>query len=364
MELSKIIHEMIENSPLHRIPFSTYMEMALYYPDLGYYNHSKEKVGRSGDFYTNSSVHALYGRLWAKRFIQAWEELGLLSKDAPLIVMEVGGGNGDFAKSVLDELEKEANVYNRLHYYVCEQSPYHLSLQQEKLAQHQANIVWFSNVQEWLKHSLPKPSIIFSNELFDALPVDRLKRDAQGYKECWVTSDHGKFMETWIPLEREELLHYVEDRNLRLPLNHEYEISLYAQRLYQDLIQALDQGYIFTVDYGYLDEEFLHPTRKNGTLIGYYRHQHVTDFYLYPGEFDLTAHVHFEDLIRWGKEMGVQTISYLTQREWLMEQQIFNYLQEHLALDPFSPIAKQNRAVMQLAMGEMGSTFKVLTQMK
>ena len=48
------------------IPFSRYMELCLYEPELGYYSRAREQFGKAGDFYTASDVHAVFGRLLAR----------------------------------------------------------------------------------------------------------------------------------------------------------------------------------------------------------------------------------------------------------------------------------------------------------
>jgi len=40
-----------------RITFAGFMEMALYYPKLGYYASSRERVGAEGDFFTSPATH-------------------------------------------------------------------------------------------------------------------------------------------------------------------------------------------------------------------------------------------------------------------------------------------------------------------
>ena len=55
----KIVQEIRERGP---IPFSRYMEMCLYDPELGYYSRNVEQFGKAGDFYTSSDVHAVFGR--------------------------------------------------------------------------------------------------------------------------------------------------------------------------------------------------------------------------------------------------------------------------------------------------------------
>lgn len=50
-ELSHIIQEeILERGP---ITFQDFMEMTLYYPELGYYTSGKQSIGRGGDYYTS-----------------------------------------------------------------------------------------------------------------------------------------------------------------------------------------------------------------------------------------------------------------------------------------------------------------------
>ena len=49
------------------IPFSRYMELALYAPGLGYYAASVRKLGAAGDFTTAPEMSALFGRALARQ---------------------------------------------------------------------------------------------------------------------------------------------------------------------------------------------------------------------------------------------------------------------------------------------------------
>ena len=69
----KIEQEIRERGP---IPFSRYMELCLYDPDLGYYSRKAEQFGKAGDFYTSSDVHKIFGRLLARQFEEMWRALG------------------------------------------------------------------------------------------------------------------------------------------------------------------------------------------------------------------------------------------------------------------------------------------------
>src|SRR5437868_3890894 len=86
------------------IPFSRYMELCLYHPELGYYSRVDEKFGKAGDFYTSSDVHAVFGRLLARQFNEMWQALG---SPESLEVLELGPGRGLVAQDVLDWSEKK-----------------------------------------------------------------------------------------------------------------------------------------------------------------------------------------------------------------------------------------------------------------
>src|SRR5271165_2660364 len=60
----RIADEIRRNGP---IPFSRYMELCLYEPELGYYSCARERFGKAGDFYTSSDVHAVFGRLLTRQ---------------------------------------------------------------------------------------------------------------------------------------------------------------------------------------------------------------------------------------------------------------------------------------------------------
>ena len=81
------------------IPFSRYMELCLYEPELGYYSRAREQFGKAGDFYTSSDVHAVFGRLLARQFEEMWRTL---DSPARIDLIELGPGRGLFARDVLD----------------------------------------------------------------------------------------------------------------------------------------------------------------------------------------------------------------------------------------------------------------------
>src|ERR1700722_5963146 len=114
----KIDQEIREHGP---IPFSRYMELCLYEPELGYYSRNAEQFGKAGDFYTSSDVHAVFGRLLARQFEELWHALG---SPEHIELIELGPGRGLFAQDVLDWSEKKfPDFFHALRYVLIERSP-------------------------------------------------------------------------------------------------------------------------------------------------------------------------------------------------------------------------------------------------
>jgi len=95
-----------------KLPFSKYMEMALYTPQLGYYSGGLPKIGKSGDFITAPEVSAIFSRCLARQAAQVLCEL-----DEPNLI-EFGAGQGTMAKDIMLELyAMQQNVHR---YYIVE----------------------------------------------------------------------------------------------------------------------------------------------------------------------------------------------------------------------------------------------------
>jgi SAM-dependent MidA family methyltransferase len=66
-----------------------------------------------------------------------------------------------------------------------------------------------------------------------------------------------------------------------------------------------------------IDEELLDPSRTNGTLRAYRRHQLSADLLADPGEQDLTAHVNLSAIQLTGENAGLRTEACITQAQFL-----------------------------------------------
>ena len=114
-----------------RIPFARYMERCLYDETFGYYGAGRVRFGPGGQFSTYAeALSPLFGGLVARAVregIVALERSGRVPDDAPLTVLELGAGNGDLARDVLDELARRSGedgweLVDRLTYVIGDRS--------------------------------------------------------------------------------------------------------------------------------------------------------------------------------------------------------------------------------------------------
>ncbi len=315
-ELRRIIEQEIrEHGP---IPFSRYMDLCLYHPELGYYSRHAGQFGKAGDFYTSSDVHAVFGRLLARQFDEMWRVLG-----APrtIVLRELGSGRGLFAQDVLDWSEKKfPEFFRALRYELVEQSPALRDRIEATLAQHLENgKAILASAAEATTLAAPHgatevalfPHIVFANEFFDAIPVEVLSSKGT----LRIEAREGRLVETWVPSSPEELefldsysVHPEEDERVEVPLQTQEIMSSAAQ---------LDRGFVIVVDYGYTREEQL-AGRHRGTLKAIRQHAVSANPYEAPGEQDITADVNFTALAAAAKKRGLKAQKLVTQSQFLM----------------------------------------------
>jgi len=314
------------------IPFSCYMEMCLYHPELGYYSRHPEQFGKAGDFYTSSDVHAVFGRLLARHFEEMWRVLGSPEK---IVLLELGPGRGLFAQDVLDWSRKKfPDFFRALHYALAESSPALRQRLETTLGRHveagKASLCPpdedLGNYVSALRgnhseeggdvHADGKPAsvpvIIFANEFFDALPFDVIS--SQG--ELRIDAYHGHFVETWAPASRQEL-EFLDRYSIHPDQGERVEAPLIAQQYMEHLTAAVNRGFILVIDYGYTRDEQL-AGRLRGTIAAFRQHSVSADPYEAPGEQDITAQVNFTALSAAAERNGMQVQKLLTQSQFLM----------------------------------------------
>ncbi|MGA8941398.1 MAG: SAM-dependent methyltransferase [Thermoactinomyces sp.] len=349
----------IKSTPKQAISFCKYMEQALYHPRWGYYQRNKNKLGRHGDFFTNAHVGELFGQVLSL-FFKDW-----LDKNPSLTewtIAELGAGDGRIAEQFGQGLIAMGIPPDKISYYLVETSPWHQRLQKERLSKSPINY----QLVYRLKDIPASPfSFVYSNELVDAFPVYRIKKEHGQFLEACVTVSENKpyLKETWFPLSEDKWNRKDMDKWLAgLEEGKEMALCLAACDWLREIADWMNQGVLLTIDYGGLQEQLL---RKQKTVRGYRGHQVLDELYDAPGETDLTYDVNFSHLINWGKEAGFGSFQFLTQSQFLMNAGILQFLPTGPANDPFGKEAKRIRAIKQLIHPEtMGEVFHVLIQTK
>ena len=320
----KIEHEIRERGP---IPFSRYMELCLYDPDLGYYSRNAEQFGKAGDFYTSSDVHAVFGRLLARQFEEMWRALG---SPAQIEILELGPGRGLFAQDVLDWSEKKfPDFFRVLHYTLVETSPVlrnrlqatlerHFAAGKTSLCSASSTLGNGTTSVEPNKAALARvlapevPVIVFANEFFDALPVEVLS--PQG--ELRISEKDGRLVEAW-NVASPEGLEFLDRYSVHPEDGERIEASLIAQRYMLQAAAAVKRGFMIAIDYGYTRQEQL-AGRHRGTISAYRQHSESANPYEAPGEQDITAHVNFTALTAAAEQGGMQVQPLQTQSQFLL----------------------------------------------
>lgn len=359
--MSEFIKQLIKQSPQKGIPYSEFMNQALYHPIYGYYMKGREKVGKEGDFLTTPHMFPVFAKMLARFFSKAVAE-----GSVPPAICEIGGGDGRFAHHVLQEWEAlSPATFSKLNYYIVEKSAYHQRIQKEELTMY-PQLDYFHSLAE-LKASIGVfHGIVFSNEWFDALPVEVIEQAEGELYEVWVSVDEfDELTEMLVPVKNERIKRYVAHYDLQLQDGQRMEVPLVMVEKLEELHELFQQGMMITIDYGYTFEELRHPLHHRGSLRGYFRHQLISNPLLHAGEMDLTAHIHLDSFIDKGKRLGAEVVSIQKQHEFLLSIGILDLLQEHAGANPFSDVSKQNRAIRSLVMDAgMSPHFHVIVQEK
>ncbi|MEA5579403.1 class I SAM-dependent methyltransferase [Anabaena sp. UHCC 0451] len=370
--LCQAIASRIAASPQQRITFAEYMDMVLYHPQQGYYASDAVKIGfRGGDFFTSVSLGADFGELLAGQFLQMWEILG---QPKPFHLMEMGAGQGILASHILNYLKlHHPDFFAALEYIIVEKSPFLKQEQQQRL---QEFTVRWCNLPEIAPNSIT--GCFFSNELVDAFPVHQFTIAAGKLQEIYVTlqedgensiPDHS-FIEVVGEASTPQLAEYLQLVGIDISQSayddgYRSEINLAALDWLGIVADCLQRGYVLTIDYGYPASRYYHPRRSQGTLQCYYQHRHHDHPYINIGQQDITAHVDFTALERWGKSCGLNQVGWTQQGLFLMALGLgeriaaLSYQQQSI-----SQMLNRREALHQLISPEGLGNFGVLVQSK
>ncbi len=329
------------------IPFSRYMEAALYAPGLGYYAAGAMKFGAAGDFVTAPELTPLFGRTLAHVLAPVLAETGGE-------VLELGAGSGRLAADLLGELERLDALPAR--YSILEVSADLRQRQQETIAR---ALPQLAGRVQWLD-ALPAHfnGVILGNEVLDALPAELVHWTENGPLSRGVIVEGDTFAWQDRPIA-DPVLRARADA-LDLAPGYVSEINLAADALIAALAESLDRGLILMIDYGFGQSEYYHPQRHMGTLRAHYRHHALDDPFYLPGLCDLTAHVDFSAVARAGTAAGLELAGYTSQAGFLLNSGLTELLMQTSPDDAAAYLPQANAVQRLVSPAEMGELFKVI----
>lgn len=338
-----------------RITFETFMENALYAPQVGYYQSAHPKFGAEGDFVTAPHISPVFSQCLAK---VCQKTLKSLEENA--IILELGAGNGQLAIDLLLWLETHESLPKA--YWILETSG---SLKQEQQNRLQKSLPkYFDNIV-WLSELPPKfDGILIANEVLDALPVARFRihPTTGAIQEEFVTYQNDEWQIEYDKPESPDLMKRVDSlmHSLphQLPPGYTSEINLILPYFIASFAERLQKGIMLWIDYGFPQTEFYHPDRTQGTRMCHHKH-HAHDTPLKNiGTQDITAHVDFTALAVAAQAAKLDILGFTTQANYLIYAGLSDLLSEDLEI---KAQLHQSQAIQTLTLPhEMGELFKVM----
>ncbi len=290
------------------MPFASFMGMALYHPQHGYYAKGTGRTGRGGDFFTSVSVGPVFGELMGGQFCEVWEQL---KKPDAFTVLERGASDGAFARDVLTWARRErTDFFRALVYRLDEPLPALERAQREMLAALEDKLQW--GVGE------PVIGVFFANELLDAVPFRRIRWSGSGWRELLVTvEDAGNF--TWVEGELRDYacLKRLAMLGTHFPAGYTTEIAPAVGTEVWTAGDSLKQGVLFFCDYGHTAPHYYNTSRHTGTLRCYRGHRAHEDPFDAIGETDITAHVDWSLAAQAAARCGCEVLAFLDQTRFL-----------------------------------------------
>ncbi len=334
------------------IPFSRFMERALYDPSLGYYAGGGARIGRGGDYFTAAHVGPALGECLAR---QLGEMDRILGRPDPFTVLEFGAGQGWLARDLLDALaSEEPDLCGRTRLVLVDASP--------AMRQEASRRVPEARVVAPGETGTADAGVVLAVELFDALPVHRVRRLGGKIREIFVGIDGAGKLAEVLGESLPETAAMVQRYGAAEEEGDEAEVCLAALEMVDTIERSLLRGFFILVDYGDSAQKLARRAAGRGTLLAYHRHATNDSYLERVGEQDLTAHVNFTALEDRAREQGLTTLGLTTQDRFLIANGILLTFEER---DPSrwgepQRVRRRLQAMQILHPEGMGRIFKVL----
>jgi SAM-dependent MidA family methyltransferase len=328
--------------------FRDFMESALYDPERGFYSTRTQ----TADFYTAPELHPAFGAILGDRLAALLRRVAASRPGESIAVVEAGCGDGTLAAGVARRLrEKHADISEGLRFVLVERSRRDLTAAVRRLTAFGLPVDACTNIER-LPHFT---GVLYSNELFDALPAHLLQKNAGIVREVYVDADGkqvlGEFSTPDLAVHASAIASTLAD-------GERHAVNLAAPRLLADAAARLNAGFLLTLDYG---KRFTSETPNAPRA--YRAHRIESDLTAAPGAQDLTVPADFSALIAAGEASGAALESYESLSRFLLDGGIESFLAAASGADASS--YRELAQIKTLIHPEgMGEAFKVLIQRK
>jgi NADH dehydrogenase [ubiquinone] 1 alpha subcomplex assembly factor 7 len=322
------------------ISVADYMRLCLGHPQHGYYV-TRDPFGAQGDFITAPEVSQMFGELIGAWAAAVWQRMGAPRE---MRLIELGPGRGTLMADALRAATALPEFAAALSVHLVETSPALRAAQESTLAGANGPVAWHTRIEE-----VPEgPCITIANEFVDALPVDQLVKDRDGWhmRAVGIVNDRLAFVVSPDALPGRTEIEAATGSILES--RHDQPIALLARRM------ARHGGAALIVDYG-------HAATGFGDTLQAVRGHAFADPLVDPGESDLTAQVDFAALARTARREGARAHDLVTQGGFLRRLGI-EARAARLTANATSQQAEDiDSALARLtAADQMGDLFKVL----
>jgi SAM-dependent MidA family methyltransferase len=223
------------------------------------------------------------------------------------------------------------------------------------LKEHMGKMRWTSS----LGKARTKTGLVLSNEVLDALPVHVVLME-NAPKEVYVAVESGRIKEITGPLSDPAIEEYIEEFSIELRPGFRTEINLALKDWLTEVSKAIEEGFLLSIDYGHPASDYYSEERDKGTLLCYHKHTVSEAPYERIGDQDITAHVNFSALKKWGEKVGFKCIGFSRQGTFLVSLGIDEIMNDLYRSPEYSEeIAKIKGLILP---GSMGDTHKVMIQ--
>jgi SAM-dependent MidA family methyltransferase len=286
------------------IPFSEYMEMALYHEEHGFYSDTTRGPGY--DYRTSPSLTPAFGRLIARGLLRMWR---FLREPPEFTVLEVGAGQGDLAVAAVGAAPEMEGV---LRWEFVERFGAFRKLHADRLAEVSTPVGWRTSLDE----GRAIVGCVIANEVLDNFPVRVFEITDGAPKEVFVEIRDGHLIEVLRPPKPELSPGESDSAIAELDEGDRFELSPAITDWCRSAANALERGFLLVIDYGDKQPD-LWRKRPSGSLVTYKRERLGSDPLDEPGTFDITAHVDFTRLSKLAAGAGFDRYALMTQREFL-----------------------------------------------